>query len=138
VTSLKLVIDTNILISAALSSQGAPARLVRCVLAHHKLVFSQATFDELRTRLYRPKFDRYISLENRELLLHDMNAAAHWVDVGDTAVYCRDRDDDKFFETALKAKADYLVSGDDDVLQAPEIAGLRVVSAQQALELLGF
>jgi uncharacterized protein len=56
VTSLKLVIDTNILISAALSAQGAPARLVRCALAQHQLVFSLATFDELRTRLYRPKF----------------------------------------------------------------------------------
>ncbi len=64
-TSLKLVIDTNILISAALSSQGAPAKLVQLVLAQHRLVFFQATFDELRTRIYRPKFDRYISLEDR-------------------------------------------------------------------------
>ena len=136
-TSLKLVIDTNILISAALSSQGAPARLVRCALAQHQLVFSQATLDELRTRLYRPKFDRYISLESRERLLHDMSAAAHWVEVGEPALYCRDREDDKFFETALKAQADYLVSGDNDVLQAPEVAGLCIISAPQALVVLG-
>jgi putative PIN family toxin of toxin-antitoxin system len=137
VTSLKLVIDTNILISAALSSQGAPARLVRYALAQHQLVFSQGTFEELRTRLYRPKFDRYISLESRERLLHDFNAAAHWVDVGDPAVYCRDRDDDQLFEAALKAQAHYLVSGNNDVLEAPEVAGLHVISAQQALVVLG-
>lgn len=135
-TSLKLVIDTNILISAALSSQGAPARLVRCALAQHQLVFSQATLDELRARLYRPKFDRYISLENRERVLHDMSAAALWVDVGEPAVYCRDPEDDKFFETALKAQADYLVSGDKDVLEAPAVLGLRIISAQQALKVL--
>jgi putative PIN family toxin of toxin-antitoxin system len=70
VTSLKLFIDTNICISAALSSTGAPAKLVQEALAHHRLVFSQPTFDELRTRLFRPKFDRYISLELRESLLH--------------------------------------------------------------------
>ena len=94
-TSLKLVIDTNIFISAALSSAGAPASLVRTMLAHHQLVFSQPTFDELRTRLYRPKFDRYISLELRERLLHDLNASSHWVAIGEPGLYCRDRDDDR-------------------------------------------
>jgi putative PIN family toxin of toxin-antitoxin system len=137
VTSLKLVIDTNIFISAALSSKGAPAKLVQEALAHHRLVFSQPTFDELRTRLFRPKFDRYISLELRESLLHDLNASAHWVDIGEPAVYCRDRDDDKFIETALKAQAQYFVSGDNDLLEASPLPTLTVISAQQALAVLG-
>ena len=135
-TSLKLVVDTNILISAALSAQGAPARLVRLALAQHRLVFSQATLSELRTRIYRPKFDRYINLESRERLLHDFNAGAFWVDVGEPAVYCRDRDDDHFIEAALKAQANYLVSGDKDLLEAPALAGLRTVSVHQALDAL--
>ena len=136
-TSLKLVIDTNIFISAALSSKGAPARLVQAALVHHRLVFSQATFDELRTRLYRPKFDPYISLEQRERLLHDFNACAHWVDIGEPAVYCRDRDDDMFIETALKAQAHYLVSGDNDLLEAAPLPALQIISAQHALVMLG-
>ena len=136
-TSLKLVIDTNILISAALSTQGAPAKLVLCVLAQHRLVFSQATFDELRTRIHRPKFDRYISLENRERLLRDFNACAVWVEPGEPGQYCRDRDDDHFIEAALKAQADVLVSGDKDLLEAPPIKGLRIVSVHQAFEALG-
>ena len=136
-TRLKLVIDTNILISAALSPQGAPAKLVQVALAHHRLVFSQATLDELRTRLYRPKFDRYISLETRERLLHDFNASAHWVDIGEPAVYCRDRDDDKFIETALKAQANYLISGDNDLLEVAALPDLQIISVQQALVVLG-
>jgi putative PIN family toxin of toxin-antitoxin system len=136
VTSLKLVIDTNILISAALSAQGAPAQLVLSALARHRLVFSQATFDELRTRIYRPKFDRYISLEDRERLLRDFNACAVWVEPGEPGHYCRDRDDDHFIEAALKAQADVLVSGDKDLLEAPEVLGLRIVSVHQALEAL--
>lgn len=136
-TSLKLVIDTNFLISAALSSKGAPARLVQEVLAQHRLVFSQPTFDELRTRLYRPKFDRYISLEFRERLLHDFKASAHWVDMGESGVYCRDRDDDKFIETALKSQAQYLVSGDSDLLEAPPLPALQIISTQRALLVLG-
>jgi putative PIN family toxin of toxin-antitoxin system len=136
VTSLKLVIDTNILISAALSAHGAPAQLMLGALAQHRLVFSQATFDELRTRIYRPKFDRHISLEDRERLLRDFNACAVWVEPGDPGQYCRDRDDDHFIEAALKAHADYLVSGDKDLLEAPPVQGLHVVSVHQALEAL--
>jgi putative PIN family toxin of toxin-antitoxin system len=137
VTSLKLVIDTNILISAALSAQGAPAKLLLCALARHRLVFSQTTFDELRTRIYRPKFDRYISLDDRERLLRDFNACAVWVEPGEPGQYCRDRDDDHFIEVALKAQADYLVSGDKDLLEAPPVQGLRVLTVHQALEVLG-
>ena len=135
-TSLKLVIDTNILINDAKSAQGAPAKLVRLALAQHRLVFSQATLSELRTRIYRPKFDCYISLESRESLLHDFNASALWVDVGEPAVYCQDRDDDHFIELALKAQAHYLVSGDKDLPEAPLLAGLRIVSVHQALDAL--
>ena len=136
-TSLKLVIDTNILISAALSAQGAPAKMVLCALARHRLVFSQATFDELRTRIYRPKFDRYITLEDRERLLRDFSACAVWVEAGEPGRYCRDRDDDHFIEAALKAQADVLVSGDKDLLEAPLVKGLRIVLVHQALEALG-
>ena len=132
-TSLRLVVDTNILISAALSSQGSPAKLVQKLLADHRLVFSRPTFDELRTRLYRPKFDRYINLETRERLLHDFNACAHWVDIDEPKSYSRDRDDDKFIETALVAQAPYLVSGDNDLLAVPALPNLEIVSVQQAL-----
>jgi len=133
VTNPEWVIDTNVLISAALSARGTPARLVQLVLERGVLVFSQPTFDELKTRLYRPKFDRYISLELREAVLHDLSAAARWVEIGEPARYCRDRSDDMFIETALAARAGIVVSGDQDLLQAPPIRGLRILKPQQAL-----
>lgn len=135
-TSLKLVVDTNVLISAALSTQGAPAQLMRRVLGQHILVFSQATFDELHTRIYRPKFDRYITLEQRQRLLHDFNACAHSVDLAPYPAYCRDSDDDKFIATALQAQADWLVSGNRDLLEAQAPTGLRILTPTQALEQL--
>lgn len=49
--ALRLVIDTNVLISAAVAAQGAPAQLLHTVLSEHQLVFSQVTFGELRTRI---------------------------------------------------------------------------------------
>ncbi len=137
----RVVIDTNIWISAALSQQGAPARLVRLVLAHALPVFSPVTFAELEARLWKPKFDRYLSMELRQRILHDLNAAAHWVELPEGLPpqrYCRDADDDKFIQTALIAQAPWLVTGDQDLLEAPVVPGLRILSPAAALRLPQF
>ncbi len=136
-TNREWVIDTNVLISAALSSQGVPATLVRFALSQRVLVFSLPTFEELRERLYRPKFDPYLTLERRQRILHDVNASARWVDIGEPAVYCRDREDDKFFETALVAKVLVLITGDKDLLDAPRREDLQVLTPLQAVTLFG-
>jgi putative PIN family toxin of toxin-antitoxin system len=127
------VLDTNVLISAALSSKGAPHALVQHILSHGCLVFSSATFEELRSRLYRPKFDIYLSLDMREGLLHDFSASAKWVEPDVVLPYSRDPSDDVFIATALKAGLDFLVSGDKDLLEAPMPEGMQVLTPVQAL-----
>lgn len=138
---LKVVIDTNVWISAALSAGGAPAAWVRQVLAHGAPVFSPATFDELTTRLWRPKFDRYLSMETRQRLLHDLKGAALWVDIPaalTNLTWSRDAQDDVFIRTALAAQVPWLVSGDNDLLSVPAIAGLHILTPATALALPEF
>ena len=116
---LRVVIDTNVLISAALSPLGATAQVVRQVLGEHLIVFSSATFAELETRLWKPKFDRYTSLEARKSLLHDFSAVAHWAKVsGELALqkFSRDADDDMFVHATLASGSTLLVTGDQDLL----------------------
>jgi putative PIN family toxin of toxin-antitoxin system len=127
------VLDTNVLISAALSSKGAPHALVQHILSHGCLVFSSATFEELRSRLYRPKFDIYLSLDMREGLLHDFSASAKWVEPDVVLPYSRDPSDDVFIAMALKAGLHFLVSGDKDLLEAPMPEGMQVLTPAQAL-----
>ena len=131
-TSPDWVLDTNVLISAALSRQGTPHALVQHLLAHACLVFSPATFEELRSRLYRPKFDRYIDLEMRERVLRDLSACARWVEFGPHPAWSRDADDDKFIATALQVKGAVLVSGDQDLLTATVPVGLTILTPAQA------
>lgn len=127
------VLDTNVLISAALSQQGSPYALVQRVLAEAHLVFCDATFEELRSRLYRPKFDRYISLDMRERVLRDLSACAVWVDIDNQGRWSRDPDDDKFIATALQITGAVLVSGDQDLLSIQAPTGLRILTPAQAL-----
>lgn len=77
----RVVLDTNVLLSAALSPGGAPAVLVDRLLQHGQLVFSKATFAELESRIWKPKFDRYLPIERRKRLLQDFDASALWVEV---------------------------------------------------------
>jgi putative PIN family toxin of toxin-antitoxin system len=134
----RVVIDTNVLISATLSSRSTPARVVFWALEQGRLVFSAETFAELESRLWRPKFDRYLSQETRRQLLHDLNAVAERVTlpVPPGLPYSRDPDDDKFIHTAQVATADWLISGDADLLELPVIKGLTILSPAQALALV--
>lgn len=132
----RVVVDANVWISAALSPSGAPARLARCVLTRGIPVFSESTFAELEQRLWKPKFDRYLSVDLRRRILHDLNAAAHWIEVPpDIAqrTHSRDPDDDRFIHAALAARARWLVSGDQDLLAVTDVPELRILAPAEAL-----
>jgi uncharacterized protein len=135
---MKAVVDSNVWLSAALSPDGTPAQVLRNLLLNGEVIFSDATFNEVETRIWRPKFDRYISLETRRSILRDIKGAAQWVSIPAeiaAQTYCRDPDDDAFIHTALAAQAPCLISGDKDLLAVPPIAGLSIVSPAQALAL---
>lgn len=133
-----MVIDTNVWISAALSRNGSPATVVRHVLQVGVPVFCAETFAELEARLWRPKFDRYLSMERQRSILHDLNAAAHWVTLTpeiSARRFChRDPDDDKFIHAALVAEAAWLVTGDLDLLGLAPVPGVCILSPAEALQ----
>ena len=137
----RVVVDTNVWLSAALSAAGAPSQLLRRVLIAGVPVFSEATFDELSTRIWKPKFDRYLSIEAHQGILHDIRALGHWVEIPQAIAaqrYSRDADDDKFIHTALAGDAMWLVTGDQDLLSIKADLGVRIVDPAQALRLRDF
>ena len=129
----RVVLDTNVLISAALLPRSVPARLLQHVLVHSRLVFSLATFTELETRLWKPKFDRYVSLEMRRSLLADLSAVAEWVEPTSAARHSRDADDDAFIHAAIEGGAAWLVSGDEDLRVLRRAAVIETIRPAEAL-----
>jgi putative PIN family toxin of toxin-antitoxin system len=129
------VLDTNVLISAALSANSPPAQVTLWVINHARLIFSDPTFEELRSRIWRPKFDRYLSIERRNILLHDLRAIAEWVefDEGHLPVASRDPDDDMFIQTAIAGSAHWLVTGDRDLLEVEGLATPRIVTPAEMM-----
>ncbi|MBK8664984.1 MAG: putative toxin-antitoxin system toxin component, PIN family [Burkholderiales bacterium] len=129
----RVVLDTNVLISAALLPSSVPARLLHHLLVHSRLVFSAATFAELETRLWKPKFDRYITLAARRSLLAELSAVAEWVKPRSTTRHSRDPDDDAFIHAAIEGRASWLVSGDDDLLVLVQVGDVEIMRPGQAL-----
>lgn len=133
----KVVVGTNVLLSAALAPRSVPAELVDRLLAESRLVFSQPTFAELESRIWKPKFDRYLPIERRREVLHALDACALWVDIpaeigGQT--YSRDVKDDPFVHAALAAGATRLISGDDDLLCLHPLGNLHIVTPRAAMD----
>lgn len=129
----RVVVDTNVLISFVLKPDGIAGQVVDWILENGQLVFCIETFKELETRLWRPKFDRYLTLEERKLLLHDFEMSATWVTIANELRFSRDPDDDKFIETALVASAPILISGDNDLLDL-SIKTLEIITPRQFYE----
>jgi len=132
----RVVIDTNVLISAALLGKSTPALAVQLALQHGRMVFSESTFAELETRLWRAKFDRYLTLEARKSLLHDWRAVSDWVSPAVTTRHSRDATDDMFVHAALVAGAELLISGDADLLDLGAVAAVTILTPAQALKLI--
>jgi putative PIN family toxin of toxin-antitoxin system len=131
------VVDTNVLLSAALSPGGVPATLVDRLLAMGKLVFSEATFAELDTRIWQPKFDRYLPIERRRRILLQMRATAVWIDIPDELAqrtFSRDPKDDAFIQTAIASGAMRLVTGDNDLLCLHPLDTLHILTPRQSLD----
>lgn len=132
----RVVVDTNVLISAALHSKGLPRTVVGTLRALGvRLLFCEETLEELTTRLRRQKFVRYLDEGEREAYLGEIEAVAEWVVISGAPQGCRDPDDDKFLETALAGGADCLITGDRDLLEMSPFTGIPILAPAAFLEM---
>ncbi len=139
INSKPVVIDTNVLISSALSPNGTPAKIVRYFVTHGQLVFSEETYEEFYSRLWRPKFDRYISREMRKSILLDFSNIADWVEIKsmkNKMNLSRDKDDNKFLDVAIIANALMIVSGDSDLTDLKQVEGINILTPAQCLAVI--
>lgn len=125
----RVVLDTNVLISAALNPDGSPRAVVDAIRAVNGVfLFSEETFNELKTRLDRSKFDNYISREDRSVFLAQLEPVSEWVSIVGAKLGCRDPDDDKLLETALMGEAECVVTGDQDLQAMSPFQNIPILS----------
>jgi putative PIN family toxin of toxin-antitoxin system len=132
----RLVIDSNVWISALISPTGTARQLVDVVLDQGiDILMSESTFGELASRLDRPKFERCREPEAWNLFLSELVELALWhEDAGTTAGISRDADDDKFLALAVTGQADAIISGDSDLLELVTHEGIPILTPARFLQ----
>ena len=133
----RFVVDTNVLISAALFPHSRPGRALRLILATGTLLESPATLAELAEVIGRPKLDRYLTWDERELFLMALADRAELAEPTTQLAVSRDPDDDRFLELAVDGQATLIISGDPHLLDLSPFKGIPVITADAFLRLHG-
>ena len=107
----------------------------KCLDKKLKLVSSPETLGEIREVLFRKKFDFIDSDKKNEFILLLSQLAEIVISKHKVDIY-RDKEDNKFIELALTAKAGIIVSSDEDLLSIKEYEGIKILSPSEFLELL--
>ena len=125
---MKILIDTNILISALFFGKFPKEFLNEVLEGNFEICINDKIFSE-----YEKTIAKKISKKKvlNEILYEKFLAELRYFESISDLKICRDPDDDKFINCAIDAKAIYIVSGDNDLLTIKNFAGVEIVTARE-------
>lgn len=129
----RIAIDTNVYISFLLNAGSTPAQAVEKGWRVGQPLISRETWSELRVVLARPRLSRYISPDSIERFLDNVWGISELVSISTPIRACRDPHDDKFLEVAAHGRADFIVTGDQDLLILNPFQGIAIVAPAEFL-----
>lgn len=135
----RAVVDTNILLRALIKPHGTVGPiLTRLAAGDYVLVYSQFVLDELLEKLALPRIHQKYSLDDQtvETTLALLALRGEFVYPTREIRVCRDPDDDVLIETALAGNAEYIVTGDQDLLVLKKFETVRIVTPGVFLRVL--
>lgn len=130
---MRVVIDTNVLISGFISSGAAPAKIVELLRTEAiELLISNDVYTELnRVIRYAKLRARYAYTDEQiERFLHGIKTSAVWVESSERlTVVVQDESDNRFLELAVSGSARYVITGDTKhLLPLQHYRGIEIVS----------
>jgi len=131
----KVIIDTNVLIS---SLMGKEVSKLNQILGEGKItiIFSRESWDEFFTVVKRPKLKKYFNRDKVAILIALLSHISEFVKVNSYVTSCRDEKDNFLLELAKDSKADYLISGDHDLLILKKFGNTHIVNFNQFMKLM--
>ncbi len=125
---MKIVLDANVVV-AAFASRGLCESLFEFCLSSHEILLSEPLLEEIRRNLAKKaKLDQQ-TLTGIERLLRENGVTLEPVAVANDA--CRDADDLHVLGLVKTGKADYLITGDEDLLVLDHFGRCKIVTPRQ-------
>jgi len=132
---MRLILDTNLWISFLISSKYE--KLDELLFNEKcKLLFSQELLEEFVTVAKRPKLKKYISRDELEDLLETIDEVAEIVNVTSEISQCRDPKDNFLLSLAIDGKADFLLTGDKDLLVLKKIGNTEIKTISEFFDII--
>lgn len=135
-SELRYVFDANVIVSALLFRDSTPATAFHEALVRGTILVSQPIIEELSDVLRRPKFDRYVTSDERDRFLVALIHRAELVVVAESVQACRDPKDDQILELAISGRSSHIITGDDDLLTLNPFRGVQVLAPAAFLDQL--
>lgn len=135
---MKVVLDTNIIISAVILPHGTPAKIIKAWQERKfQLLISKEIFKEIACVLARPRLKKYnITLLRRKEILKVLYKYSVMTDGKLKVKVSEDPNDDMFIVCAMEGNADYIVSGDADLLKIKSHDNIDIITADAFMKIL--
>lgn len=128
-----IVLDTNLWISFLISQDFT--KLDELLFTNQcRLIFSQELLEEFLEVAKRPKFRRFFSQQDLEDIIETIHEYADFVPVTTIVTICRGPKDNFLLSLSVDAKADYLITGDKDLLALKAIESTQIVTLSEYLQ----
>lgn len=131
---MRVVLDTNVLISSFLG-RGRSHRVLEHCIHHHQVVISPFILDELREKL-TSKFEFSAELADKAVALLRSRSDVVEPDPLPSPV-CRDQDDDNILATAFAGHCERIITGDKDLLVLERFREIAIVSPAMFAQIEG-
>jgi len=135
---LKVILDTNIIISGLLKTSSNCRKIIN-KLSENKftLIISPTILEEFIDVTSRPKFHKIINRETAEKLMELIKNQAFFVNPSKkVSIIKNDLDDNMFLEAALEASANFIISGDEDLLALGAFHKTKIIPPKEFLKII--
>ena len=131
----KIILDTNLWISFLISKKFSQ---IDKLIENKKiiLIFSNELLEEFIDVVSRPKFKKYFSKKDIEKILEYFDQFGELVKVKSDIKICRDEKDNFLLNLSVDSKADYLITGDKDLLILEKIEDTKIKTFSEFIELM--
>lgn len=140
---LKVILDTNVLISSLAFDAVCEKCLIKCLENLQVFIYrSESTFNEFKQKIYQGRLDKILKKSKRKLTQNQIDTFVQGFLQSSKLIsnptqkidLSRDLDDNKFLELAKEVQADYLITGDKDLLVLKNFEKTKILKPSEFLQ----
>ena len=131
---MRLILDTNVLVSAFVFKSTTASKVVRFSAQKHTILFSESTFKELKSTLLKQKFAEIAELSTIRSFIVNLVRMGEFIEPKTEITACRDPKDNKFLELAIAGNVECIVTGDKDLLELNPFRNIQIITPKEFID----